>query len=235
MLVNRRSALASRRSEAFGSLALRMLGIRQRLEADPGFIKELAMALARARSPKLLVRCLGMTAHPSLCEVSNSWGKIHRRVVYRADATTVHAAPCRDLLVAHRLNLQESQLWQLGYIGLAKEATVMLHSFMLAALLTYGLALMLEVTKSCSKWFWRMFNRMAQWSTPQQPRSQSARTQSCSRMRPWTSSASAWLRRPTPIATLCMPSTRRPTACRCWRARSTPHPTSPLAAPSRTP
>ena len=64
-LVNRRSALASRRSEAFDSLALRMLEIRQRLEADPGFIKELAMALARARSPKLRVRCHGMTAHPS--------------------------------------------------------------------------------------------------------------------------------------------------------------------------
>ena len=97
--MNRRSALASHRCEAFDSLALRMGEIRRQLEADPGFIKELATLLDAARSPKLLVHQLGMDAHPSLAEVRRAWDKMYRRVVYRSDPMTVHAEPLAALQV----------------------------------------------------------------------------------------------------------------------------------------
>lgn len=98
-LVNRGSALASHRSEAFDSLALRMCDIRRRLEADSGFIKELTTLLDSARSPNILVKQLGMEMHPAALADTSAWDKVYRRIVYRSDPVTVHAEPAPELRV----------------------------------------------------------------------------------------------------------------------------------------
>lgn len=98
-LANRRSAFVSHRSEAFDSLALRMCEIRRRLEADSSFIKELATLLDSARSPKILVKQLGMEMHPVALAATSAWDKVYRKIVYRSDPVSVHAEPVPELRV----------------------------------------------------------------------------------------------------------------------------------------
>ena len=78
---------------------MRMGELRQRLDEDPGFIKQLASCLDQARSPKRLARCLGMAEHPALRCSKHAWAKIFREVIYHADGMTVHKAPWLELPV----------------------------------------------------------------------------------------------------------------------------------------
>lgn len=77
-------------SDAFDSLARRMHEIRAVLDDEAGF-KELCDLIAEARNPKHLVSLLGLEAHPALADIAHAWDPAFQKVIYRADAYSLHS------------------------------------------------------------------------------------------------------------------------------------------------
>ena len=90
--LKRRAAHATRRTEAFDSLTLRLPELKEALQ-QPGFASEFVALLEQARSPHRLVQCLGMINHPTCKQVCHTWDRLYRKVVYHADMFTLYNQP----------------------------------------------------------------------------------------------------------------------------------------------
>ena len=82
--INRRTATARNRTEAYDSLAVRMPGFRRVLDAPCG-VEAIADFLQAARSPRDACIALGFKYHPSLVSLTHPWDKMYRKTIYRAD------------------------------------------------------------------------------------------------------------------------------------------------------
>ena len=58
-VINRKAALARRRTETIDSLSLRMPELRLLIQGNPSAVQEIGERLSVARSPKLLIDVLG--------------------------------------------------------------------------------------------------------------------------------------------------------------------------------
>jgi len=97
--INRRAGLATRRGEAWDSLALRVREITTHLEKSKEFLATLAGYVDTARSPKAVVAQLGMSRHPATALARNPWDHVYRKIVYHADVHTLFRMPLPKLQI----------------------------------------------------------------------------------------------------------------------------------------
>ena len=88
------AAGARSRTEAYDSLCLRLPELKHALLTDAAFFNRFVEALQLARTPRKIMKTLGLSEHPSCKLAVRAWDPMFRKIVYHSDPWSLyHSRP----------------------------------------------------------------------------------------------------------------------------------------------